>query len=310
MCLVKRNMTNQYFKFLNNLRLEDVIVHGTLDNWSVGNPYSYRTWYSEDIQGRDTLLITVGDSWTWGDHLGTIDWDKSVNDPIRLQQVFGRLLADKLDADWVNIAEPGCSNYWMIEKLQDIEQNIINAKYKNIKVVITLTEDLREATYTKRFDVVKPYQHFWNTSKSIAGFLIKVEDFLLHNLEEYANGVTNAEFYVSRAFTDNWPPTQSSLLLDSTWCDVIQQKVNYSNYTKPVPFIGQMSINPLTKNFIDSLDSQTKQIYREEFLEIMQLVEQRWNFLGASDYNLKGSTCHPNPDGHALWADYLFTKIR
>lgn len=303
-------MTDQYYKFLNNLKLEDVIVHGTLDNWSADNPYSYRTWYSEDIQGKDTLLITVGDSWTWGDHLGTIDWDKSVNDPIRLQQVYGRLLADKLDADWVNIAEPGCSNYWMIEKLQDIEQNIIDTKYKNIKVVITLTEDLREATYTKRFDVTEAYKYFWDNSTSIAGFLIKVEGFLMHNLETYCNKVLNAEFYVSRAFTDNWPHTTSPLLLDSTWCDVIQQQFKYPSYSKQVPFIGQMSINPLNEKFINTLSNQKKLNYKEEFLDIMQFVESRWNFLGASHYNLKGSTCHPNPAGHELWAEYLYSKIR
>ena len=42
---------------------------------------------------------------------------------------------------------------------------------------------------------------------------------------------------------------------------------------------------------------------------VMELVGTRWNFLGESTYNLKGSTYHPNPAGHQLWAEYIFNQI-
>ena len=80
------------YKFYKELTFEDSIDHKR-EKWDANDPYSFRQWYSEDIQNKDTLLVTVGDSWTWGDHLGSIDWDKSVDDPIRLTQVFGRKLA-------------------------------------------------------------------------------------------------------------------------------------------------------------------------------------------------------------------------
>lgn len=292
------------FKFFHGLSFEESIDHRHPD-WKPDNPYSYRQWYEEDIQGRDTLLITVGDSWTWGDHLGLIDWDRASNDPIRLTQIYGRLLADHLDSDWVNLARPGCSNYWMLEKLEDIRPCIEQATYKKIYVVVTLTEDLREAQYTRRINVNAPYQQMWAGSNSIEEFLRQVETYLFLNLETYFKGLPKVHAIVSRAFTDTWPGNTSPLLLDKTWCDVIQDKVQFENYLRPVPFIGQMSTDPLKEKYIKN------NIERKlEFLDIMERVGTRWQFLGASNYNLKGSTCHPNPQGHALWADYVFSQIR
>jgi hypothetical protein len=291
------------FKFYNNLTFEDSIDHA-LTGWSPDNIYSFRQWYTEDIQEKDTLLVTVGDSWTWGDHLGSIDWDKNNDDPVRLQQIFGRKLADKLLADWVNLARPGCSNYWMLEQLEDVEQHFHRVKdqYKKIIVVVTLTEDLREANYTRRINVEDPYREMWNKSNSIVDFLKSVESYLFGNLEMYFNRLPFVQAHVSRAFTDSW--NTSPLLLDKTWCDVMQDLFKFNNYQRPVPFIGQLSTGALNNKYITT-DAQ-----KIEFLNIMSVVETRWQFLGASTYNLKGSTCHPNPAGHQLWADYLFSKIQ
>jgi len=291
------------YKFYTELDFNSSIDNRHKD-WSPDNPYSYRCWYTEDIAGKDTLLLTVGDSWTWGDHLGSIDWDKSSDDPVRLTQIFGRLLADRLDADWVNLARPGCSNYWMLEQLMDIQPHLANNQYKRVVAVVTLTEDLREATYTRRLDVARPYKDFWDRSKSIEGFLIQVEDFLFYNLKRYFDQLPNVDVYVGRAFTDTWPQHKQEFLLEKTWCDVIQDHVQFSDYQRPVPFIGQMSIDPLRDKFITTAEQ------KEEFLEIMNRVDSRWRFLGASEYNLKGSTYHPNPAGHKLWADYVFSQLR
>ena len=293
------------FKFYNTLTFDESLDH-THSDWSIDNPYSYRQWYEEDIQGKDRLLIQIGDSWTWGDHLGCIDWDKASNDPCRMEQIVGRQLSRLLDLDWVNIAKPGCSNYWMLEQLQNIEMSLMQAQhqYKKVRVVISLTEDLRESKYTRRINVDRPYQAFWEASTSLSDFLIKVEAYLLRNLEEYFSRYPFVEVHIARVFTDVWPENTSPLLLEKSWCDVIQDRIKFNNYQKPVPFIGQMSIDPLTEKYIS-----TKPERKQEFLDIMDRVATRWNFLGASQYNLKGSTCHPNPAGHRLWAEYLYTQF-
>ena len=291
------------FKFYSGLTFEDSIDHRQPD-WTPNNVYTYRQWYEEDIQGRDTLLIMVGDSWTWGDHLGCIDWNVASNDPVRQQQIAGRHLSNLLEADWVNLARPGCSNYWMLEKLQDLHPYIQQANYKKIHVVVNLTEDLREAEYTRRIRVEEPYQQMWAGSDTIETFLRQVETYLFLNLETYFKQLPQVSAHIGRAFTDVWPGNSSPLLLSQTWCDVIQDLAQFDNYQRPVPFIGQMSINPLREKYIKN------NIERKlEFLDIMERVGTRWQFLGASAYNLKGSTCHPNPAGHRLWAEYVYSQI-
>ncbi len=291
------------YKFFRDLGFDASIDHRD-KNWRVDDPYSYRCWYTEDIQDRETLLITVGDSWTFGDHLGKIDWERFHDDPVRLTQIYGRLLADQLSADWVNLARPGCSNYWMLEKLQDIEHHLrrVQSQYKRIIVIITLTEDLREATYTRRIDVTAAYDQFCQTSNTLKDFLVLVENYLFDYLNEYFSRLLHVDFYVSRAFTDSW--STRPWMLDRTWCDVIQDQIKYNDYQQPVPFIAQMSINPLKDRYL-----KQRPDFKQEFVDIMEQVESRWGFLGASKYNLKGSTCHPNPLGHQLWADYLRSKI-
>lgn len=293
------------YKFYSGLSFEQSIDHRHPD-WSPDNVYSYRCWYEEDIQGKDNLLIMVGDSWTWGDHLGRIDWNQASNDPIRQSVIAGRILSNLLDADWVNLARPGCSNYWMLEKLEDIQPYIQQAReqYKQIYVVVTLTEDLREAQYSRRINVDHPYQQMWMASASIKDFLVQVESYLFLNLETYFKRLPFVSTHIGRAFTDVWPENSSPLLLAKTWCDVIQDQFGFGNYQRPVPFLAQMSIDPLKDKYIKNNTER-----KIEFLDIMERVGTRWQFLGASPYNLKGSTCHPNEAGHRLWAEYIFSQI-
>jgi hypothetical protein len=194
----------------------------------------------------------------------------------------------------------------MLEQLIDIKAHLDTAKdrYKKIYLIVNLTEDLRESKYTRRINIDSLYQTFWKESQSITDFLVRVEKHLFSKLETYQLTVPYVEMHFARVFTDVWPENTSPLLLDKSWCDVIQDRIQFRNYQQPVPFIGQMSIDPLTEKFISTQPER-----KLEFLEIMERVGTRWNFLGASEYNLKGSTCHPNPAGHQLWADYLYTQI-
>jgi len=291
------------FKFYNTLSFEQSLDPNSPDK-DPANIYTYRQWYEEDIQQRDRLVVTVGDSWTWGDHLGTIDWNKNINDPIRLTQIFGRKLADQLNADWVNVALPGCSNYWMLEQLHNLKDHFIRVQdqYQQIDVVVVLTEDLREETNCPGSPLSKQYSTIWDQSNSINNFFIQIEKLLFTKLEDYFSSVPMVRGHITRAFTD--VQNTSPLLLDKTWCDVIQQYINFNNYQRPIHFIGQMAINPLQNKFI------TTELQKLEFLEITERVGTRWQFLANGEYNMVGSTYHPNPAGHQIWANYLYNKLQ
>lgn len=268
-----------------------------------------RHWYHEECNNRENLLITIGDSWTWGDHLGAIDWNNIYDDPVRLQSVYGKKLANKLNADWVLIANPGCSNYWMLDKLKLYSAQIQNLKsrYKNIYLVVTLTEDLRECSYRKEWQHVADYYSILINSKNLEEFLTNVEKKLFLEFKNQFDSL-KVQSVITRAFTDIWPGNTKYLdeyLLDKTWCDVIQEEIKFPRYYRVVPFIGQMSIEPLTNRYIPKLDDPQATVFKNDFINLEEKLRARWNFLGESKYNLKGSTYHPSAEGHAIFANYL-----
>ena len=86
---LSENNLLDYFNFIESWQVCDV------------NPLPATDFVSRDS---DTLLVTVGDSWTWGAGLAR---DKRKN------CVWGNLVSEMIQADWLNLAQPGQSNQWM-----------------------------------------------------------------------------------------------------------------------------------------------------------------------------------------------------
>jgi len=103
-----------------------------------------RQWYFEKNYDQDILVIVAGDSWTWGDSLGgtTRKYD---NFEYRTNHIYGHLLAKILTADFINIGLPGLDNISIINYLDKVLSNLTKT-YKQIYIVITLTETGRELT--------------------------------------------------------------------------------------------------------------------------------------------------------------------
>ncbi len=294
------------FKIFNTLDAEQIVSYQAPNG-------QVRNWYHEEYTNKKNLLITVGDSWTWGDHLGQIDWNNMYDDPIRLQTVYGKQLSSKLEADWVLLANPGCSNYWMLEKLKFFSSRIheLKQEYKNIYVVVVLTEDLRECSYANESHHVADYYSLMVNSTNLQQFLEKVEKKLFLEFRSLFNNL-QVNCKITRAFTDSWPANKEYLgnyLLDKTWCDVFQDEIKFDRYYQVVPFIGQLSINPLTNKYIPMLENPQSTIFKNDLVDLEEKLKARWNFLGESVYNLKGSTYHPNANGHLLYANYLYEKL-
>lgn len=294
------------FKIFNTLDPEQTVSYRAPNG-------QVRNWYHEEYNAKENLVITVGDSWTWGDHLGLIDWDQVYDDPVRLQKIYGKQLAARLDADWVLLANPGCSNYWMLEKLKFFGKRIheLKKQYNNIYVVVTLTEDLRECSYQQEWQYVADYYSILTNSVNLADFLIKIEKKLFLEFQNLFNNL-GVKSKITRAFTDIWPVNKeclSNYLLDKTWCDIFQDNIKFDRYYQVVPFIGQLSIDPLTEKYISKLDAPQAAVFKNDMINLEEKLRARWNFLGESVYNLKGSTYHPNSDGHLLYANYLYENL-
>src|SRR6056300_569890 len=118
-------------------------------------------WHGFDFVKRSSnvLLVTIGESWTWGDSLQSSWADGTDDKEFRLLNVYGGKLSLKLNSDFLNIAMPGESNLWIANKLDYLIENIDSLNYKNIIIILTLTEVGREfnGNLDKDIDYVKEF---------------------------------------------------------------------------------------------------------------------------------------------------------
>ena len=129
-------------------------------------------------RGRKHLLITVGDSWTYGDSLGgkgshpwrpSPEWDAlhEQNLQDRMQHCFGRHVADALLADWFECSTRGCDNdhimneaeWWCSQDATPILDN-----YARVYICVVLTE------------LGRACNHYWNGSYQPQSLLIKEDN--------------------------------------------------------------------------------------------------------------------------------------
>ena len=103
-------------------------------------------WIEKFLNGKDALVVTCGDSWTWGD---------SIPNETRTTNIYGYQLSTMLDSDFINVAKKGASNIEIHDNaLKLIEE--VNVNYKKIYVIFTLTEICREASWDT---IWRPDQH-------------------------------------------------------------------------------------------------------------------------------------------------------
>ena len=105
-----------------------------------------REWIAESVNRKENLVITIGDSWTWGDSLGTSATIEN-NQKYRYENFYTSLLANKLDADWLMLAFCGTNNRWILARYMEvcdaIKKGYYNA-YNKVFVHVNFTEQFRD----------------------------------------------------------------------------------------------------------------------------------------------------------------------
>lgn len=244
--------------------------------WSkISNPYAFRP------RGSDTVLITVGDSWTYGDSLGNTKVREGRDDTeYRLDHVYGNIISKHYNWDWINLALPGGSNEWMLDNLDRLLKQFL--EYRKIVVVVTLTESGRHEEL-----------------RSMDRGLITQQMVLLHLLARTYNKINqlkdeypSVKFLVAHNFTDGAEGLLD--LCDRSWLEVmIDKSIQKNTHIVVSDHINQMNYEQI---FPDALD-------------IIERAQSRIDLLDSCEYCYKEDSRHPNEQGHRLWAEYLITQI-
>jgi hypothetical protein len=241
-------------------------------SWSmINNPYYYKP------RDSNQLIITVGDSWTYGDSLGKTKVRNGIDDAeYRLEHVYGNILTEQLGADWMNLALPGGSNYCMLNWLGQLLDH--RYKYGRVTCVITLTESGRHEEITwARGNLLQPALH---------NIVLKTYGMVNELRSRYPRVI----FKVAHNFTDRVNDT----VIERSWLEVLTgQQLQNDTHIVISDHIKQLNYERTYPDTPDVIDRALKRI----------------DVLDSCEYCNKEDSRHPTEQGHSLWANYLATQL-
>ncbi len=259
--------------------------------------------------GSDSLLVTIGDSWTYAYSFEFVIPD-SLPDSLqkfRRDNAFGRILSNKLNCDWLNLGIPSKSNRWMIDQVKTLSSIREQLTYKNIYIVITLTESCRE--FNTHIDIDIDYKSLLKNVTTLDE-IIKILS--SENLNRLLNvDLKDIQLIIGRNYVDNTYDSRiDKYMLPDSWLDILlaNSGVTPTN-TTPCYIIGSWVIEKLS-TVPDLCNWSRVQLLNEIDIKITQALE-RTKLFDQSKYNIKTSGYrHPTPDGHKLWAEYIFNQMK
>jgi hypothetical protein len=274
----------------------DIIKFLNIDSYDLsrGNIADYTK-----ISDSDTLLITIGESWTWGDSLPAD----------RLTNIWGYRLANKLQTDWLNIARCGASNFCIFYQLAELIRFTNNNKfpYKKIVFVFCLTETGRELTEDWDWYEHDPIKFFNNQRRDIT-----VDDLVKKQNEyciQYAltqstilKNTIDHDIWISHNFCSPIYWKHPFNKIKKNWNQITAEKLNYSYNLDPS--LIQSPIIEKYKNHLTQNPNLLCQLSTTQDTALSMI-----DFLDYSPLNYKKASKHPTSENHELWASYVYNNM-
>lgn len=256
----------------------------------------------------DTLVITAGDSWTWGSGLDAES---------RLKQIYGKLLSTHYNADWINIGCAGWSNSHVLTACQYLLELITKTNYSCIIVVLTLTENGRDATSpdSHPYDYINCFKKTGANNQFYEQVLIDSENNWLKKINSMLSISDNRfKFFIGQNFiwhNNVYTQLQNKKITlgDSNWIEIL---ADYQTLPRPIRtnlvcgWIFDKKWFGSVDNIAGITDSAIYKLWALPYIDRANLVNE---WLDQSPMNYKKASKHPNAEGHQVWANYIINQL-
>lgn len=265
------------------------------------------------IRGSDTLLVVVGESWTYGETLKGIGTGAGLFSlHSQLEGCMGPRMAEVTGWDLYQFAIPGNCNLYMHLELERILKHVATLGYKQVKVVLQMTENSRElpirwTEHAKNHAIGQWLNHGKENKVEIHEWLRMYDEIFFESYHNMLNSFTACpiEGILWRNFTDPVSDKRDYCfkMIEPTMITYTGKLVNH-DHTPP------LIMNPI--QFDDYVENIGKQIYVQEgkiefFEKQMNLIGKMFDYIhGNKDViNLIYHNNHPTKIGHLVWAHEL-----
>lgn len=262
------------------------------------------------VRGSDTLLVVVGESWTYGESLQGVGSAAGMFDlHSQLQGCFGPRIAEITGYDLYQFAIPGNCNLYMHLELERILKYVETLGYKQVKVILQMTENGREfpiayTSYCQSHPLKKWVDAGIETEMSIEDWLSLYDEIFYESFDRILKDFKACpiEGILFRNFTQSVKPHKNYIFkyIEPSWITYTAKLVNHTHIA---PYI----INLVA--YLEHIKNHKKKIkMSREFTEHqIGLVEKLYDYIkgNGSVPGLLYHNNHPTKHGHLVWALYL-----
>jgi len=251
---------------------------------------------------KQNLVITIGDSWSYGDCLGdlgshayrrSVEWSqhRSLYRDARLTHCWGRHLADALSADWFEASTRGsCNDTILVESewwcCPDADSFL--SQYDHVYICVVLTEAGRAGKYH-------------TLTPDPVAILHTEEADIYQRLQQLVKMRPNIHFWFGRNMTRSYDRDH---VTGVPWIDVVAgESVAEQGWLSGVATykLDNMYLQPNVPN-------ELQQSWKQHFIAHTERVASVWDHLHQHELHYAGHTCHPKPQAHKMYADYVLAN--
>ena len=264
--------------------------HGNQVHWC---PYNFVD------NKKKNLVITIGDSWTWG-----ADLCDEEDTETRLKHVFGSTVANELSADFLNLGQSGACNLHAVQKVRELKTIIPLLNYEKIFVICTYTEACRsiDGEYDKKVDYVSMFQ-----THDFRDILAFNNGLFQNEIVELEQQFPHVKLLAGTTFVEPIGMDARLHLLSKTWTEIYNEKIIQQDYIKPCYIVSHWVFDRL-RNFIISFNPDINRVELNDWM--ITLLDQA-NLRKEFTLNQKyfAGISHPLKPGHDVWARYILENL-
>ena len=275
------------------LKEEDLGKYFTLANKET-------SWYEEPTntfdfvsRGSDELLVTIGDSFTYGAIL---------NPTLRKKQVYGYKLSNKLNSDWLNLGLSAVGNFWITDRAEEFAEIVEDLNYKKIIVFLCFTGIGRQfdTTLDRYIDYSKWFKENYKSKKDFPKLFEMLNNECVTRIQSAYNNKSNLKLIFSTNFVEQlgFDHLDDDQVIKQPWYrllidtdTVTYHSLYYSRLDQALQWVPKYLHSDFKLWVLDLIDSTCQRV---------ELLNSCENFKYA----------HPTDYGHTVWADYVYKKIK
>ena len=259
----------------------------------------------------DTLLVTIGDSWTWGsgicNHYTDAVNSTAEDNDFRKKHLYGNLVSKERNWNWLNLCFYSAGNQWIANKVFELRALSPLLDFKEIIVMINFTSTGR--WFNTWQDSLTDYRRFFEPNKMTVpndyeNFFIELNKKILRDIMLLCSSEDRIRVMVGTNAVDHCGfdvllpgqiiPLPWYKLLSSTDLNGISVDMESLRYL------------PNMENFC--INGDQKFAFQKWMSNKIDQAEKQNTMLNTMDH-VADDKVHPNHKGHHKWAEYILQNI-